>query len=116
MVLVAGSVGDPSGEETQTGVSVEEEEELAVVDKLSKVSLTDNLNVESYSQLSDGTLLCNLCNKKYKLIGPMKKHLEKNHEILDAVIFKCKKCNYVFPTQKQLTRHEKSKSDCSFWV
>ena len=46
--------------------------------------------------LADGTIVCNICKKSYKMIGPMKKHLENNHEIVDAVIFKCKKCNSIF--------------------
>ena len=55
---------------------------------------------------------CKECKKVYKKLGSLKTHLEKNHKIFDTILFICKKCTKKFDTQKQLSRHENSKSGC----
>ena len=50
--------------------------------------------------------------KKYKLLGAMKRHLEKNHGASETAIFSCSKCKKHFDTKKKLTRHENMKGDC----
>ena len=67
--------------------------------------------VERYT-FDNGDYKCNMCNKKYKKLGYMKTHIEKNHGLLNSVLFICKKCKKTFETQKKLTRHENSKSQC----
>lgn len=59
-----------------------------------------------------GDIICGFCGKKYKLIGAMKRHLEKNHGASEAAIFSCSKCKKQFDTKKKLTRHEKMKGVC----
>ena len=49
-----------------------------------------------------------LVSKNYKLIRSLKKHLEKNHAILNAILFKCETCGKTFATKCQETRHMKS--------
>ena len=68
---------------------------------------------EVYSHKLDGTLICNLCGKTYKLLGSLKKHLTSNHELTDIVHFICKKCNISFDTKKKLSRHENAKTSCT---
>ena len=45
--------------------------------------------------------MCNLCGKKYTLIGPLMKHLVKNHGLEEEVAgYKCTKCQKPFKTKK----------------
>ena len=63
---------------------------------------------QPYSELENGTYVCNYCGKPYKMVGSLQKHLEKNHKIEDAICFTCKKCNKVFDRKAKLSRHQKS--------
>ena len=65
-----------------------------------------------YTIKEDGTLMCNLCGKSYKLLGALKKHLKSNHQLTDIVNFVCLKCKKSFDTKKKLSRHENSKTLC----
>ena len=61
----------------------------------------------------ESDLVCSYCAKKYKRLGDMKKHLMKNHDVEQPIMFLCEKCKKSFDTQKQLSRHNKMKGDCS---
>ena len=64
--------------------------------------------LQPFEVLEDGSFSCSYCGKNYKLIGSLKKHLEKNHAILNAIVFKCETCGKTFETKCQETRHMKS--------
>ena len=49
-----------------------------------------------FSELDDKQLSCNFCGKIYKQTGSLLKHLKINHEFVDSVTFRCKKCNKLF--------------------
>lgn len=69
--------------------------------------------IEPFSDVN-GKKVCNFCAKKYMLIGPLLKHLKSNHGIEDETTkIVCDKCSKEFTTQKQLSRHKNSKTDCS---
>ena len=66
---------------------------------LSNLNLTEeplSTKKELFSKLTDGSYICNICDKKYKLVGPLKKHLEVNHKVNNAVTFKCRNASQVF--------------------
>ena len=78
-----------------------------------QVKVNSTKPVTAFSEQDENKLSCNFCGKIYKQTGFLLKHLKTNHEFVDTVTFRCKKCNKLFETQKKLTRHEKSKTDCS---
>ena len=61
----------------------------------------------------ENDLVCSYCAKKYKRLGDMKKHLMKNHDVEQPIMFLCEKCKKSFYMQKQLSLHNKMKGDCS---
>ena len=48
--------------------------------------------------VKDNAYTCTTCDKSYKQIGSMKKHVEKNHGMFDAVV--------VTSVQKKLTQRK----------
>ena len=87
-------------------------------DKVSAtVSYDRDINREllPYQEIAPGQFLCNICGKKYKQIGSLIKHLSVDHQIIDAVMFRCDQCNVLFPTKQKLTRH-KIQSSCAVAV
>ena len=78
-----------------------------------EVVMPESVKNEPYILLENGNYSCNFCGKSYKHLGYMKKHLNLNHELKDLVSFVCKRCNKLFDTKKQLTRHGNMKTDCS---
>ena len=62
---------------------------------------------EPFLQLDDGTYSCGFCAKRYKQLASLSKHLEKNHALVNAVIFSCAGCKKSFDSKFQLTRHNK---------
>lgn len=63
--------------------------------------------LEPYMEMEDGTFSCSYCAKVYKQLASLKKHLEKNHALVNAVTFSCALCRKCFETKFQLTRHNK---------
>ena len=95
----------------KAGIGMESAEVL-----LSNLKITEEpqtIQLEPHEQLPDGSFKCNKCKKSYKLLGPLKKHLEANHQLKDVISYKCETCMAVFNTQKQLTRHRNAKTVCS---
>ena len=79
---------------------------------ISKETIDHNPVSEPFMTV-DGFMVCGYCGKKYKLVGAMKRHLEKNHGATGSVMYTCSKCEKPFDTKKQLTRHERMKGDCT---
>ena len=100
-------VSDPTGEERRQ-----------YCDSLSKTILSTSNStrkevvplhpVQPYQELDDGTYSCSFCNRCYKQLGSLAKHLDTNHAITNAVSFKCPKCQKSFESKFQLTRHGKT--------
>ena len=105
---------DPRSQERQDLVNCQQIHNLS--DKVS-VTVSDDRDIdrEPYQEIAPGQFLCNICGKKYKQIGSLIKHLSVNHQIIDAVTFRCDQCNVLFPTKEKLTRH-KIRSSCAVAV
>ena len=105
---------DPRSQERQDLVNCQQIHNLS--DKVS-VTVSDDRDIdrEPYQEIVPGQFLCNICGKKYKQIGSLIKHLSVNHQIIDAVTFRCDQCNVLFPTKEKLTRH-KIRSSCAVAV
>ena len=105
---------DPRSQERQDLVNCQQIHNLS--DKVSATVSDDrDINREPYQEIAPGQFLCNICGKKYKQIGSLIKHLSVNHQIIDAVTFRCDQCNVLFPTKEKLTRH-KIRSSCAVAV
>ena len=105
---------DPRSQERQDLVNCQQIHNLS--DKVSATVSDDrDINREPYQEIAPGQFLCNICGKKYKQIGSLIKHLRVNHQIIDAVTFRCDQCNVLFPTKEKLTRH-KIRSSCAVAV
>ena len=101
---------DPRSQERQDLVNCQQIHNLS--DKVSATVSDDrDIDREPYQEIAPGQFLCNICGKKYKQIGSLIKHLSVNHQIIDAVTFRCDQCNVLFPTKEKLTRH-KIRSSC----
>ena len=61
-----------------------------------------------YTDHCNGTYSCNYCGNIYNQLSSLKAHLQKNHKIVDAISYICKKCSKVFQTKYKLTRHQKT--------
>ena len=105
---------DPRSQERQDLVNCQQIHNLS--DKVS-VTVSDDRDIdrEPYQEIAPGQFLCNICGKKYKQIGSLIKHLSVNHQIIDAVTFRCDQCNVLFPTKEKLTCH-KIRSSCAVAV
>ena len=107
---------DPRSQERQDFVNCQQIHNLS--DKVS-VTVSDDRDIDRellpYQEIAPGQFLCNICGKKYKQIGSLIKHLSVNHQIIDAVTFRCDQCNVLFPTKEKLTRH-KIQSSCAVAV
>ena len=105
---------DPRSQERQDLVNCQQIHNLS--DKVSTTVSDDrDIDREPYQEIAPGQFLCNICGKKYKQIGSLIKHLSVNHQIIDAVMFRCDQCNVLFPTKEKLTRH-KIRSSCAVAV
>ena len=105
---------DPRSQERQDLVNCQQIHNLS--DKVSATVSDDrDIDREPYQEIAPGQFLCNICGKKYKQIGSLIKHLSVNHQIIDAVTFRCDQCNVLFPTKEKLTRH-KIRSSCAVAV
>ena len=74
----------------------------------SREAVEPQLPLQPFVVLEDGSFSCSYCAKSYKLIGSLKKHLEKNHALINAVIFKCDSCGKAFESKFRQTRHMKT--------
>ena len=102
---------DPRSSKRDDIVSKIEKIDIKPMEEIKETVVDPNL--EPFSEM-DGKKVCNFCAKKYMLIGPLLKHLKTNHGIGDeATKIVCDKCSKEFNTQKQLSRHKNSKTDCS---
>ena len=72
----------------------------------------EEVRSETHYYEKEGIYMCKICSKTYKKLGSMKAHIEKNHGIQNSVLFLCKNCTKSFDTQKKLTRHQNSKTQC----
>ena len=105
---------DPRSQERQDLVNCQQIHNLS--DKVSATVSDDrDIDREPYQEIAPGQFLCNIYEKKYKQIGSLIKHLSVNHQIIDAVTFRCDQCNVLFPTKEKLTRH-KIRSSCAVAV
>ena len=104
--LVSSSTVKNEEEETKDAEEAEAEAEDIVEESQKEKTKPEpfNTNGEDFT--------CTACGKVYKRLGSMKTHVEKNHGIMNSIVFFCKKCNKKFDTKKKLTRHENSKTDC----
>ena len=105
---------DPRSQERQDLVNCQQIHNFS--DKVSATVSDDrDIDREPYQEIAPGQFLCNICGKKYKQIGSLIKHLSVNHQIIDAVTFRCDQCNVLFPTKEMLTCH-KIRSSCAVAV
>ena len=56
---------------------------------------------EAYFELDD-KFICSQCGKQYVQLASLVKHLKKNHNVVDAVTYRCDICNGLFEMRKKI--------------